>query len=219
MHSSGSSQAPPTAPYPDRRGRWRCKSFRSDSPQAGSAATRRSSTEDKHTIIGISKLNQEIPESVHGRPSEQPPVPSVVLWYERETLRVTRLEASWNISDHYSAHAPDLYHLLRDDRQQQPTHTDQPSSAESIHSTLHSCRLIEVSDKRVRAERCRVRRRLGQNQFWTILSFINCHVIGFAFSASSCWKPHFSCVSRPESGLEESNDLSRPPWLIIPMPF
>lgn len=75
MHSSGSSQAPPTAPYPDRPGRWRCKSSRSDSPQAGSAATRRSSTEDEHTIIGISKLNPEIPESVQGRPSEQPPCP------------------------------------------------------------------------------------------------------------------------------------------------
>lgn len=48
-HSSGSSQAPPTAPYPDRPGRWRCRSSHSGSPPAGSAATRRSWAENEHT--------------------------------------------------------------------------------------------------------------------------------------------------------------------------
>lgn len=48
-HSCGSSRAPPTAPCPDRPGRWRCRSSRSGSPPAGSAATRRSWAEDEHT--------------------------------------------------------------------------------------------------------------------------------------------------------------------------
>lgn len=61
-HSSGSSQAPPTAPYPDRPGRWRCRSSHSGSLPAGLAATRRSWAEDEHT----QSLEQHLKITSHG---------------------------------------------------------------------------------------------------------------------------------------------------------
>lgn len=76
-HSCGSSQAPPTAPYPGRPGRWRCRSSRSGSPPAGSAETRRSSAEEKHTITGR-RTTSKIPVALQGGPPAWPPCPQMV---------------------------------------------------------------------------------------------------------------------------------------------
>lgn len=214
MHSSGSSQVPPTAPYPGRPGRWHCRSSHSDSPLAVSAATRRSSTEDEHTITGISKQNQKTQSACRVAPSERRLCPRMItleetLWESliRKPHRILAVIIQLMFQSsiiYWEMTGSSLRAWIS------------PSSSGFFHSALHSCQPIEVSDKRVKAKSHTVKQSLGQNQRLAILSFRNCHVPGFCIFLCFMLEASFQVF---ELELEDSNNLSHFLWIIIPKPF
>lgn len=125
------------------------------------------------------------------------------------------------MSDPYSAPAPDQFNLRETTGSSDPADSYAHGSGlpsrchlqplPSAAGSIRSCQPIEVSDKGVETESCRVTRRQGPNHLMTSPSLINCHVSGF------CTFLSFMLEASLKS--EDSNNLSQPLWVIIPKLF